>query len=269
VPIPLNVFVFLSLFSSVLGQRCLLLLNSETGSKKFTLFPSYEMDKLHVYPRVHPLWHKSQVNFDCPDAETHKDYNSALAFEAHLQPGDLLYVPPFWWHRVEALTHSVSLSTWSHTNVYEAMWAVYGYHLKLDTIENPTGKLYALRLYIDLLLKKLVGFQSSESFIHRMVQTRFAPLVREFSSSADLHSMCSGRIPTAAHVIGDCELDVKIVGDHFLTIGEETRDVLVMNYLEEISSVVIGAERTLAFFKYCFDGQEYMIENSQELDLWN
>ena len=30
-----------------------------------------------------------------------------------LGPGDLLYIPPFWWHRVETLEASIGINTWS------------------------------------------------------------------------------------------------------------------------------------------------------------
>jgi hypothetical protein len=34
------------------------------GQKRFTLFPPSDHDKMYLYPRVHPLWHKSQVDYD-------------------------------------------------------------------------------------------------------------------------------------------------------------------------------------------------------------
>lgn len=37
---------------------------------------------------------------------------AAPFFEAVLEPGDLLYIPPKWWHFVKALTTSFSCSFW-------------------------------------------------------------------------------------------------------------------------------------------------------------
>jgi len=47
--------------------------------------------------------------------------------EVTLEPGDVLYVPPYYFHHVESLTASVSLSTWStERTVKTAMDAAYG-----------------------------------------------------------------------------------------------------------------------------------------------
>ena len=38
-----------------------------SGRKRFTLFPAAQHRYMHVYPRLHPLWHKSQHSIDAPD----------------------------------------------------------------------------------------------------------------------------------------------------------------------------------------------------------
>lgn len=63
-------------------------------------------EDLYMFPRIHPMWHKSQVDFDNPDLEQYPRYANVSFIEAVLEPGDLLYVPPYWWHHVEALTDS-------------------------------------------------------------------------------------------------------------------------------------------------------------------
>jgi hypoxia-inducible factor 1-alpha inhibitor (HIF hydroxylase) len=97
------------------------------GEKLFTLFPPSSSDDLYMFPRLHPLWHKSQVHFDEPDLDKFPNYRRAEAFEAHLYPGDVLYIPPYWWHHVESLTASISVSQWSKLNIVtNAMNAIYG-----------------------------------------------------------------------------------------------------------------------------------------------
>lgn len=42
----------------------------------------------------------------------------ASAFTAVLTPGDMLSVPPFWFHHVETLEESVSVNVWSDSPEY-------------------------------------------------------------------------------------------------------------------------------------------------------
>jgi hypothetical protein len=93
------------------------------GQKRFTFFPPKDSEYLHPYPRSHPLWHKSQMDYHRPNLDRFTDYARAEAREAVVEPGDVLYLPPYWWHHVETLSNtSVSLSTMSHdTETLELM----------------------------------------------------------------------------------------------------------------------------------------------------
>ena len=42
----------------------------------------------------------------------------ASAYTAVLTPGDMLSVPPFWYHHVETLEESVSVNVWSDSSEY-------------------------------------------------------------------------------------------------------------------------------------------------------
>lgn len=47
---------------------------------------------------------------------------------ADVSPGDMLIVPPFWFHHVETLSESVSVNVWSDAPEYvllNEMWASY------------------------------------------------------------------------------------------------------------------------------------------------
>jgi hypoxia-inducible factor 1-alpha inhibitor (HIF hydroxylase) len=98
------------------------------GEKIFTLFPPSSHHDMYLFPRLHPLWHKSQVrcllnakyfleqipiffqaHFDAPNLDLFPNYKRAKAYTAHLFPGDVLYIPPYWWHHVQSVTASGSL----------------------------------------------------------------------------------------------------------------------------------------------------------------
>lgn len=90
-----------------------------SGVKLFYLFPPWEWHHLQPYPRVHPMWHKSacplesrRVRQQCPTI------GSARALVAELLPGDVLYVPPYWWHQPVSVTPSKSLASWSQASLW-------------------------------------------------------------------------------------------------------------------------------------------------------
>lgn len=254
------------------------------GRKRFTLFPPWEHFNLHLFPRPHPLWHKSQADFGSPDADAAPQYSHARPYVAELGPGDVLYVPPLWSHYVETLTPSVSLSTWSKAEGVEtAMNFAYKHEHKFDSLSHPRGKMFALRLFLDMLAEAVFGEQASlrpdrspspapalhmqrptEALFHRLLRTRyahvklafpptlaFAPAEKEqedpLSPSAPAHAraghpqraLCGKVIPTAQHVYGDTSLDVIVVAEEFRRLRPETRDVLLLDYIEELAVAVV------------------------------
>jgi hypothetical protein len=238
------------------------------GTKRFTLFPPYEQDKLYTFPRLHPLWHKSQVDFHAPDIGAFPRYAEAEVYEAVLEPGDLLYVPPLWWHNVESLTESVSLSTWSHSAVYTTAHTVYGFMLRLDDIHNPRGRFYALRAFADMLVRRFEGFWGTTRFMRRLLAARYAGVSHLFPPAPDINALCraDARIPSARHVLADAQMDAGIVAEHLMRMEPELRELLLMDYLEELAYSVLDADRVPAFFRYCFRGQDYQL--SADLDIW-
>lgn len=54
-----------------------------------------------------------QVDLDAPDAAQRFPGLAGAAFwDCLLRPGQMLYVPPGWWHYMRALTTSFSVSFW-------------------------------------------------------------------------------------------------------------------------------------------------------------
>lgn len=246
------------------------------GRKRFTLFPPSETPHLHPYPRAHPLWHKSRLDFDRPDLARFPDYIHAHGEEAELEPGDLLYVPPYYWHHVETLTTpSVSLSTLSHDDsTRNAMSVIYKMDHKFDRLAEKRGQMFALRLYLDLLVHEVVGQHALETvrFFARLLNTRYRGLEALFEDDPDI---CAAErphgIPTAQHVYGDCVTDMKLVAPIFIMLPGEKRDVLLADYIEDLVAPIVGATRIYSFFRYCFaEGYEYYVTelSTPEHALW-
>lgn len=116
------------------------------GEKRFTLWSPSQHELLSVFPRVHPMWHKSQINFRHPDIQRFPSFTKSRALQVTVRPGDVLFIPPYNWHYVETLSPSVSLSTWSHDyQLYGQMNSIYRHDHKFDLLQNATGNHYCKR----------------------------------------------------------------------------------------------------------------------------
>lgn len=104
------------------------------GRKRFVLAPPAAGRRLlHQHPRLHPSARNSQLYLrdDCRNVAADLPFADP-AFPAlnclsrrpafagpldarvvTLSPGDVLYLPPFWWHYVSAVGPSVSVSVWT------------------------------------------------------------------------------------------------------------------------------------------------------------
>ena len=79
------------------------------GEKKWTLFRP--ADSIFLYPQLtNSPYVTSEVNLAQPDLTRHPLFSFARPMEAYLRPGDVLYIPPFYWHEVENFSESVAVA---------------------------------------------------------------------------------------------------------------------------------------------------------------
>ena len=75
-----------------------------SGQRQFLLFPTEQIRNLYVGPVDFTIAGQAISLVDCekPDFERHPKFKDALAAAelAVLEPGDVLYLPPLWWHYV-------------------------------------------------------------------------------------------------------------------------------------------------------------------------
>jgi hypothetical protein len=87
------------------------------GAKRFYLLPSARWRESYAYPLLHPSYGQCQINLTAPDQTAYPAsrplHEQPDALIADLQPGDLLYLPPFWIHEVVTVAPSVSVNFWS------------------------------------------------------------------------------------------------------------------------------------------------------------
>lgn len=94
------------------------------GCKRVRLFSPDYWYALYPFPMGHPQDRQCQIELPqvpgTPDFESEDMRYRFPAFKdaaccemfVDLQPGEILYVPPFWFHQMEALTDNVSVTWW-------------------------------------------------------------------------------------------------------------------------------------------------------------
>jgi len=222
-------------------------------------------DNLYPFPRIHPLWHKSQADFDQPDMSTFGRYTASnvQAYEVVLEEGDILYIPPYYWHHVEALTPSVSLSPWSRLEVqYQAMNNIYKRKHSFDQMGSPERTRSVLRLFIDMLVEQVIGVGRTRHFIAHLLNTRFTGVAGLFPIAQDDARFCPKNMAVSSHVFSSTRLDIEQMSSEFAKLNAlpEIRDILLADYIEELTSNVVGVNKTLAFLRYCFLDQKYVLD---------
>ncbi|XP_069466589.1 hypoxia-inducible factor 1-alpha inhibitor [Ambystoma mexicanum] len=73
------------------------------GFKRCILFPPDQFECLYPYPVHHPCDRQSQVDFENPDYKRFPNFRNVVAYETVVGPGDVLYIPMYWWHHIESL----------------------------------------------------------------------------------------------------------------------------------------------------------------------
>jgi hypothetical protein len=86
------------------------------GRKRLILFEPNESAAL--YPAIGGKYpHVSRINVFAPDVARFPGFQavSARRVECLISPGDILFIPKYWWHAVESLDVSISLNVWWET----------------------------------------------------------------------------------------------------------------------------------------------------------
>ena len=84
------------------------------GRKRAIIGPPGQLDTLYRYPNDHPLAGSSMVNLTSPDLDRYPRFNQAQLQEVIVGPGDILYLPAWWWHQFEQpFEDTAALNMWS------------------------------------------------------------------------------------------------------------------------------------------------------------
>jgi hypothetical protein len=115
------------------------------GKKTFILFEPVNYNFL--YPKAP---HLSEFRYvQDVDPEKFPLFRFAKKIEVTLNPGDFLYLPPFWWHQVETFNPYVSVNYWGYPHVGQCLCQAGRLdiliHFEMGTLLNVLEQLVGLR----------------------------------------------------------------------------------------------------------------------------
>lgn len=150
------------------------------GTKKFVIFsPDTEM---YTFPNIHRSYRQSQaiLSGGRPEDIVNKfpRISQALGLKVTMKEGDLLYIPPYWYHRVESHTLGVSLSVLSPSLIEAALSEAYWLSVPFGKFVNSTkSRTTAASLYLELVLNETKSLSSNLiQFSRKLYESRFRDL---------------------------------------------------------------------------------------------
>lgn len=85
------------------------------GYKRIIMFRPSQFRCLYPHPVHHPYDRQSQVDFEKPDYACFPNFKDVEGIETVIEPGEVLYIPIYWFHHVESLLkggYTVSINFW-------------------------------------------------------------------------------------------------------------------------------------------------------------
>ncbi len=234
------------------------------GTKKFTLFAPSNWPGLYPYPFLHPSHAQAQVNAsDEASVDQFPLVKRVEAVQAVLEPGDLLYMPPLWFHEVESQSMSISVNVWTDSHQTELMTKIFLLPLPFDSIEKPhrhkhaqwtsdQERLIGTAILIHRILVKVCSFRKC------MDNTKFltphtVPVLNNYRQSAlFVYQLWSTRyrtlmvkgelpleVPNGASIL--CENNTAEVREVAIRVDLDiTEDIHYGAYVEQIGYLVRG-----------------------------
>ncbi|XP_055693280.1 bifunctional peptidase and arginyl-hydroxylase JMJD5 [Lutzomyia longipalpis] len=87
------------------------LLAQVVGTKRILLADPHDAEAVYPFDGK-MLSNTSQVDLENVDWEKFPKIREIAFYQVHLHEGEVLYIPPGWWHHVRAISNSISLSFW-------------------------------------------------------------------------------------------------------------------------------------------------------------
>ena len=230
------------------------------GIRRFTFFPpSFEMNpfpsihrsnrqsQLHLEEEAHALLFKDNIKM----SNISEMEQQQMTYQIDLMPGETLYIPPYWYHRVETLSPSLGVSVNSPSAVeailQQALWTA----VPLGAFHTVPQKKSVVVLYLQLLVENVCTMALQE-FARVLYKSRysllFPPLWIETHHPGysceweQMHPAVIEKFSSTVHSIAS------IVEEAHASMA--IRKVFLSDYIEQMSRWAVGEVRDTAPYIY-------------------
>eukprot|EP00047_Mylnosiga_fluctuans_P022790 m.126036 g.126036 ORF g.126036 m.126036 type:complete len:415 (-) comp9387_c0_seq1:975-2219(-) len=203
------------------------------GDKIFYLEPPAAHRRLGLYPALHAHYRQSQRSL----AAQH-------ALRVVVRPGQMLYLPPYWFHEVTQEAASIAVNVWSESDAFHAMEAVFAAPVPLEPAWPLTRMVPALTLFSHRLARAVLG-PGHLPVVHGICRERYLPLL----GNSTMSPVCSGHAEIddeagfASRIAATAEL--------FLPAPLAVREINLANYIEHVALAALGADAVSDYLCGC------------------
>lgn len=234
------------------------------GHKRVRLFPPEAWRRLYPYPLSHACDRQTRVVLPSHpganelDSENDRERFPAFAryatdpeyqeYYVDLNPSEVLYIPQYWFHQMEALDENVSLSWWfKHTSR--------SYMGPDGVIDLAKVSYVAMRRNLEGVVAKSVGSDRNAHNFFLAIAAGRIPLPRSFPMSGP-PPPCRGEVSYQADYTHFEEV-IPSDGDDFrrqnITLPPNAMELAIQAL--QLASVVLGPEKAPAFLKELVSGR--------------
>jgi lysine-specific demethylase 8 len=89
------------------------------GRKHVVLFSRSSLSQMYPFQMLSQIPYVSRVDIEAPDLERFPRFREAQRYETYLEPGEILFIPCFWWHQIRYETVAISLNFWFRPSLRE------------------------------------------------------------------------------------------------------------------------------------------------------